>query len=347
MADKIKWAVIGSGGIARRRTIPEGIVAADNAELVVTYDIVPEVNEEVAKEFGAKAAGNIDEVLKADIDAVYIATPANMHCEQVLACAKAGKHVLCEKPLGMTVKETKKMIKGCEDARVILGTAFMMRFLAQHQAALKMIQDGKLGAPTFARAQLSCWYPPMENAWRQMLSQGGGGSLMDMGGHCIDLLEMFFGELKKVSCFINNTTHDYETEDSATAMLFFENGALATVDTFFCIPDNSSKNVLELYGSKGSILAKGTICQGEAGEMTAFLEGDDKGYDAQQARGADQGLTIAPEPVNMYRAEVEEFCGALIEGRQPSNSAEPGLQSQKVLAACYESAKTGKAIEIN
>jgi predicted dehydrogenase len=167
-----------------------------------------------------------------------------------------------------------------------------------------------------------------------------------MGGHCIDLLEMFFGKISRVSCFINNTVHDYESEDSATALLLFENGALATVDTFFCIPDASSKNVLELYGSQGSILAKGTIGQGPAGQMVAFLEGEDKGYDARQARGADNGMIIAPEPVNTYRAEIEEFAQAIIEDREPVIGAELGLRSQKVLAGCYESARSGKAVEV-
>jgi len=346
MAEKIRWAVFGSGGIAKRRTIPEGIVAADNAELISVFDIDQKVNREVAKQFGATAADSMDELLKADVDAVYIATPAFLHCEQVLACSQAAKNVLCEKPLGMTVEETEKMISACEKAGVVFGTAFMMRFHSQHQTALKIIQDGKLGKLTYGRAQLSCWYPPIEGAWRQDAAKGGGGSLMDLGGHCVDLMEMFFGKLKKVSCFINNTVHDYDPEDSAAAILFFENGAIATVDTFFCIPDNSSKNVLELYGSTGSILAKGTIGQGEAGEMSAYLESEDAGYNAQQARETLEAEVIAPEPVNMYRAEIEEFSAALIEGRAPANNAELGLQSQKVLAACYESARTGKVIEV-
>lgn len=170
---------------------------------------------------------------------------------------------------------------------------------------------------------------------------------MDMGGHCIDLLEMFFGAVRKVSCFINRTTHNYASEDSAVAMLFFANGALATVDAFFCIPDESSKNVLELYGSQGSILAKGTIGQSSAGEMVAFLQEDGKGYDAGQARDAAQGLKIAPEAVNTYRAEIEEFSQALLDGRTTTASAEAGLRSQKILSACYESARTGKAVEIS
>jgi len=346
MSRKIKWGVIGSGGIARRRTIPEGILKADNAELTTVFDIDSSVNAEMAKKFGAKQAASISDLLDANIEAVYIATPAHLHAEQVRACAKTGKHVLCEKPLGMTVAEAEEMIEVCKQIGVKLGCAFMMRFVAQHQKALTLIKEGKLGKPTYARAQLSCWYPSIEGAWRQDPSTGGGGSLIDMGGHCIDLLEMFFGPVVKVSCFIKNTVHDYKSEDSAVAMLFFENGALGTVDTFFCIPDNSSKNVLELYGSKGSILAKETIGQAPAGQMAAFLEQDSEEYDAQQARTEAQGMIIAPEPVNTYQAETEEFSQAIIDEREPVISGELGLRSQKLLTACYESARSGKVIEV-
>ncbi|MHC4172827.1 MAG: Gfo/Idh/MocA family protein [Planctomycetota bacterium] len=346
MSKKVKWGVIGSGGIARRRTIPEGILKADNAELSVVFDINSQVNAEVAKESGAKEAGSIEALLDTDIDAVYIATPAGLHSSQVQTCAKAGKHILCEKPLGMTVAEAGAMIETCRQKAVKLGCALMMRFVAQHAEALKLIQEGRLGKPTYARAQLSCWYPPIEGAWRQDPATGGGGALIDMGGHCVDLLEMFFGKVVRVSCFINNTAHNYKSEDSAVATLFFENGALATVDTFFCIPDNSSKNVLELYGSKGSILARGTIGQGPAGEMVAFLEQEGKDYDAQQARAEAQDMIIAPEPVNTYQAEIEEFSQAIIEDREPLIGAELGLRNQKILAACYESARSGKVVEV-
>jgi predicted dehydrogenase len=159
---------------------------------------------------------------------------------------------------------------------------------------------------------------------------------MDMGSHCIDLLEMFFGKAKSVNCFINNNVHNYKSEDSAVVSLFFENGAIGTVDTYFCIPDNSSKNALELYGSKGSILAKGTIGQGPSGEMFAYLEGEAAGYNATQERN----------PVNTYLAEIEEFSSAILEKREPLNNFTLGLQSQKVLEACYKSAKSGKTIDI-
>jgi predicted dehydrogenase len=255
-----------------------------------------------------------------------------VHLKQVTACAKAGKHVFCEKPLAVNVRQAEKMIAVCKEANVKIGTALMMRFHSQHQAALQLIREGKLGKPVLGRAQLSFWYPPMENAWRQDPKRGGGGALMDVGGHCIDLLEMFFGPVRSVSCYINNTIHAYASEDAAVTNLMFENGAMGMVDTFFCIPDEANKSALELYGSLGAIHATGTLGQGEAGDMTATL-------DKQQ-------MKITPTPVNTYRAEIEEFGKAILENREPSCSGEIGLRSQKILAACYKSAKTGKSVAV-
>ncbi|MBN2309552.1 MAG: Gfo/Idh/MocA family oxidoreductase [Candidatus Hydrogenedentes bacterium] len=341
---KTRWGVLGSGGIARRRTIPEGIMAADNADLVAVFDVNAEANAEVAQETGAATCASEEELLATDCDIIYIATPANLHCGQVARAAAAGKHVLCEKPLGMTVEEGEQILAACRENRVKLGTGLMMRFHAQHQAALALIRDGRIGTPVYGRAQLSCWYPPIPGAWRQDPALSGGGSLMDMGGHCIDLLEMFFGPAKKVSCMTGNLVHSYPSEDTAVVVLEFENGAKGCVDNLFNVPDASSKNRLELYGSKGSILADGTIGQGEIGQMTAFLDAGDKGYAAQQERSEDGGMAIAPAPVNMYRAEVEAFAQAVLDDTDPPVDGKIGLWSQKVLAACYESASTCQTI---
>ena len=170
--------------------------------------------------------------------------------------------------------------------------------------------------------------------------------MIDMGSHCIDLLEMFFGKVSTVGCQVNNTIHSYQSEDSSVVTLVFENGAMGMVDTYFCIPDNSSKNVLELYGSNGSILASGTIGQGSSGKMTAYLEHDSGGYNAQQNRDNGNGMVVEPKAINTYRAEIEEFSQAIIDKRTPKNNSDIGLHSQKIIAACYESAKTGRFVKI-
>jgi predicted dehydrogenase len=118
------------------------------------------------------------------------------------------------------------------------------------------------------------------------------------------------------------------------------------VDAFFCISDEGGRNRLELHGTAGSILAEGTLGQDAGGTMTAMLRTDAGGYEAQQARDAGGGFDISPEPVNMYRSEIEAFGEAVLEGREPSVGAEAGMRSQKVLTACYESARTGHAFDV-
>lgn len=346
MSNTVGWGVVGAHGIARRRTIPEGILPASNARLVGLCGRDKEASAELARTFGSRAFGSLEDLLAAEIDAVYVATPVYLHCEQVAQCLKAGKHVLCEKPLSLSVAESLEMVELAKACKRQLGAAFMMRFQSQHQEALKIIRAGKLGKPVYGRAQLSCWYPPLEGAWRQEPSLGAGGSLADMGVHCINLLEMFFGPVVSVTCRIGNLVHSYLSEDSAVATLTFENGALGTVDTFFCIPDEGSRNVLELYGSEGSILAKGTIGQDSQGDMTFYSRPQAKGYDAQQARDASRGIPLQPAPVNTYCAEIEEFSQAILDGRQSRLAGDDGLRCQRILEACYESAKTSKTVVI-
>ncbi len=333
MKKKIRWGVIGSTGIALRRTIPEGILPAKNAELAAVYSRNKTNNAAVAKKFGARAANSLEDLLRDDVDAVYIATPNDVHLAQTRKAAAAGKHVFCEKPLGINVAEAKKMIAVYQRANVNLGTAFMMRYHSQHQAALRLVRDGKIGQPVFARAQLAFWYPPIRGAWRQIQKSSGGGALMDLAGHCLDLLEMFFGEIVAVNCMANRTVQKYDTEDSGVVLAKFQNGALATVDTFFCVADVGSKNRLELYGSQGSILAENTLGQGKRGQMRGFFQSGE--------------IKISPKPVNTYRAEIETFSQAILDGGDTDESALRGLRSQILLAACYESARIKREIRIS
>lgn len=343
----VKWGVLGSTGIARRRTIPEGIDLADNAELTAVYSTNQQENQEVAKQYRVNACSSEEELIDSDCDVVYIASPNSVHLNQVIKTAQAGKHIFCEKPLGLTVDEAERMVNACKEHGIMLGVGFMMRFHAYHQAALRIIQEGRIGTPVLARAQLSCWYPPLEGAWRQDPERSGGGSLIDMGSHCIDLLEMLFGRVKRVSCFLGKQIHNYPSEDTATVILEFENGAKGIVDSCFNLPDVCSKNRLELYGSQGSILAEGTIGQGDAGKMVAYLQDAPARYEAQQDRREDGGIVVTPTPHNTYREEVEAFSQAVLDGTAPPVDGEIGLWSQKVISACYESAKSGQAVEVS
>lgn len=350
MAKTVKWGVIGAGGIADRRTIPEGIIPAENSELVAVMDVDEAKVKEVAGKYGVSKVYTSYELLAADpdVDAVYIATPVNVHAEQAICAARHGKHVLCEKPLAMTMKECDKVVEACKAAGVKLSLGLMMRFHACHQAIKTAIDTGKIGKPVMGRAQLTCWYPRIEGAWRQDPKQGGGGALMDLGIHTLDLLRMFLGEVQVVTAFADSVVQDYPVDDSSVVLLKFENGAQGVVESFFNIPDAAAQNALEIYGTKGCILAKGTIGQGSVGSFKIYSQSDDRGYEAAQTR-ASEGmieLEVTPDPVNIYRAEIEGFANAVLNNTEPPIAVEDGNRSMEVLLAAYESAREGRAIKV-
>lgn len=343
---KLGWGVIGAAGIARRRTIPEGIMQAPNAQLVAVTDINLEGAKAVAEQFDAKYCGSVRKLLNTPgVDAVYIASPNQLHLQHVRACAKAGKHILCEKPLGRTTSEIRRMIAICKEAGVLLGTGFMMRYNVYHQQLKQMIAAGGLGKPVMTRGQMTCWYPPIEGAWRQDLKVGGGGALVDMGSHVLDVMEMLFGRTKSVFCRTANRVHPYTAEDTAVAIFEFESGMIGTVDVSFAIPDEASEFVFEIYGSQGAVKAKYSLAQGPGGEFRLFSQSAGKGYDAQQnvqEKGGYQPWTL--ETVNTYKGEVEAFSAAALAGKPAPVSGEDGLWNHAVMEAAYRSARTGKAV---
>ena len=187
---KVRWGVIGAGGIAERRTIP-GMMQCENAELVAVMEIDPDRAEACRAKWGCKKAYTSEADLLADpeIDAVYIASPVVFHAKQAMAAADAGKHILMEKPIAMSSEEGQKVVDYCESKGVKLAAGLMMRFGAYVQAMKKAVAEGKIGKPVSGFAQFTCWYPDTPGAWRQSKKIAGGGAMMDMGVHCIDLLQ--------------------------------------------------------------------------------------------------------------------------------------------------------------
>jgi len=344
---RIGWAVIGAGGIASRRTIPEGILPARGAKLVALMDIDPARAQAASERFGGVPWHTDIESLLArdDVDAVYIATPTIAHAPQALAAIAAGKHALIEKPLAMTASEAGRIAAAARRKGVLVGTGFMMRHHGAHQKTLDLIQKGAIGKPVFGRAQLSCWYPPIPGAWRQDPQLGGGGSFIDMGNHCFDLLEMLLGKTAEVHAFLGHLVHSYPSEDTAVVTFRFESGAFGVVDNLFNVPDEASKNVLEIYGSAGSIRCEGTIGQ-TAGGILRLVSVRTGAYDAQQQRSAARECVVRFPPINTYRAEIEDFTRAIRTGSLPAVPIEDGLWNLRVVEAAYRSARTGRAVKV-
>lgn len=345
---KVKWGVIGCGGIADRRTLP-GMMQAENAELIAVMDTNGAAAENCKEKYGAKYAFDTVEELLAieEIQAVYIATPVFCHKEQAFAAARAGKDILIEKPVGITAAEAEEIAAFCEAQGVKLGVGFMMRFHAYHQKMREMVQSGEIGEIVSARAQLTCWYPEMENCWRQERTLSGGGAMMDLGVHCIDLIRYITGlEVTEAAGICGNQIFQYHVEDAGAVVMRLSNGAIAYVDANFNIPDAAAKCKIEFYGTKGSIFAQGTIAQVEGGEIEVLCADSSAAYDALQDRQEVVTKEVTVTFGDMYTKEIEAFGRAVTgEGEIPITAAD-AIASQKIVEAAYQSNAEKKYVDL-
>ena len=336
---KVRWGVIGAGGIADRRTIP-GMMLCDNAELVAVMEINMELAEKCRTKWGCRKAYDNEAALLADpeIDAVYIASPVVLHARQAMAAADAGKHILIEKPLAMTSEEGQKVVDYCKSKGVLIAAGLMMRFGSYVQQMKRAIAEGKIGKPVSGYSQFTCWYPDMPGNWRQSKKNGGGGAMMDMGVHCIDLMQYVLGsKVKQVAAFHDTLTFHYEVEDSSMVMLRMENGCQCVVQSNFNIPDDAAKWRLEFFGDQGRLMGDTVIGQVDGGSLDALFLGEQGGYYAQQDKKDVRGETIEVEFGNMYAREVASFSNSILTGAPVEVPAEQAVQVQRVMEAAYRS----------
>ena len=348
MADgKVNFGVIGAGGIARRKTIP-GMLKAKNCRLVAVMD--PVGVDEIAAEFQVAKAYTQEKDLLADpdIEAVYIASPVHCHAKQIKMAAAAGKHVLCEKPLTLNLKQAQEAVEACRAAKIFLQEGYMMKFHGAHAKIRELIDEGRLGKIVYMRAQLSCWYPKMEGAWRQDPKQGGGGALIDMATHLYDLLEFFAGPARRVVALTGNLVQGYKSDDASTTLLEFKSGAHASVDCFFCIPDEASRTRLEVYGTHGAIFTEGTIGQSTGGKMEGILGLGDAAYDAAQDKDVARKFEKIPfDKINPYTAECSYFADCILNRRAPKiNDAKNALHVMALMEKAYGSYKAKSILNV-
>lgn len=337
---KIRWGILGAGGIADRRTMP-GMQLAEHAEIVAVMQPDLAVAERLKEKYGAKRAysDEIGLVSDPEIDAVYIASPVACHARQAKLAADFGKHILLEKPLALTVQEAQEIVDYCREKDVRIAAGLMMRFGSYVQAMKKAISEGKIGDVVSCFAHFTCWYPDIAGAWRQTKASGGGGALMDMGVHCIDLIRYITGqEVRQVAAMHDTLSFGYEVEDSSTVLMRLENGALATVQSNFNIPDEAALWRLEFFGTRGRLAGNGVLGQEDGGSVDALFMEDAGSYDAQQNREFKAARTeLDVELGNAYTREVESFCLSLLEKRPLEVPAEEAVVAQRIIEAAYRS----------
>jgi len=345
---RVKWGVIGAGGIADRRTIP-GMLLASNAELVSVMDSNSDLVGKIKQKYNVKKQyNNVDDLLKdPEIEAVYIASPVEYHKDQAVKAAKAKKHILIEKPLALSVKDAEEVIDVCSKEGVLVAAGFMMRFGTYNQKMKEIVQSGQIGQVINCAAQFTCWYPDMQNAWRQIKAKSGGGALMDMGVHCIDLIQYITqSKVSRVAALNATKTFKYDVEDMSMLLMELENGAFCNVSSNFNIPDEASRWRIEFYGTKGRIIGDETIGQIDGGNLDIVIVNEQKGYDAQQDKKDVKKVSFDAQFGNMYTREIESFGNSVIDGKPLEVPAEDALFVQRVVEAAYESSITGKFISL-
>ena len=331
---KVRLGIIGATGFASKRPMP-GLRSARNCVLEAIHGSLrnEDLLRQLAKEYKVPRIYTDVERLLADpqVDAVYIATPVDLHRRHTVAAAKAGKHVLVEKPMALGTRDCQQMLAACEKNKVKLQVGYMRRFHPHHAKIKQLIDRGELGQIVEARIQTHLWYPKVEGSWRQDPARGGGGALMDVGSHCLELIEFLLGKIKWVQGFAENIVFDYPVEDFSLAIVECDSGAVGIIDASFAVPH--CENAIEIYGTKGTLLARRTAGPFTNPELVLL---DDRGTTPIAIRSTK----------DQYRAEFEHFADAILNDRQPEIDGRAGLRNLKQILAVYKSAREKRRVNV-
>jgi predicted dehydrogenase len=316
----LSWGLIGAGDIARKRIAP-ALRDLPNCELVAISRSRADLAEDFAKEFGARKwfADWREMVADPDIDAVYIATPVHLHAEQTIAAAKAGKHVLCEKPMALTLGECDHMIAACRENSVKLGVAYYRRFYGVIERTKQIIASGEIGDVAVAQINAFEFFAPSADEPRRWLldrEKSGGGPMMDFGCHRIEVLTNLFGPIGRLTALASNKVLGRDVEDTATASFEFESGPIASVTVTHASIE--PRDTLDIYGTKGAI----HISALNLGEMTIRTGGNER-YESH------------PPHDNFHQPLIDDFASAVLSGSEPLVDGESGRDVSRAIYQIY------------
>ena len=223
----VNWVVAGVGDIARKRVIP-AILAEPRSSL---YGVVTRDQAKAEAYPGARAFLTVDEaVADSAVDAVYIALPVAMHAEAAIAALRAGKHVLCEKPMAMNHAQAERMVAEGRASGRLFGVSYYRRLYPKLIRLKQLIAEGVIGQPVLAEANCHGWLENEERGWLRDPALAGGGPLYDIASHRIDVMNFLFGKAERACGVISNAVHRMEVEDSATVVMKFPGGVHGIVD---------------------------------------------------------------------------------------------------------------------
>jgi predicted dehydrogenase len=304
-----RWGLIGAGDIARRRVAP-AMCDSPACELAAVARGRAELADEFATAFGASRSHGAWQELVRDsgIDGVYIATPVHLHAAQTIGAAEAGRHVLCEKPMAMSVAECDRMIAACRASGVALGIAYYRHFYPVVARIQQLIGSGAIGDPVLVHINAFEPFdagPDHPRYWLLKKAQAGGGPMFDFGCHRLEVLLNIFGPVRRAAGMTANVRYLREVEDTAVALLQLGNGACATIAVTHAA--EASRDALDIFGTHGSL----HVSNLNGGDLRVVAAGADR----QESH---------PPAENLHRPLIDEFVDAVSSGREPAVSGRIG-----------------------
>ncbi|MCC7352508.1 MAG: Gfo/Idh/MocA family oxidoreductase [Anaerolineae bacterium] len=330
----LHWGLVGTGAIANKRVGP-ALVSAQNSRLVAVCDVVAEAARDFAQRFQVPAYTSFDELLaNPDVNAIYLATPIFLHAPQAVQALRAGKHVLVEKPMALTVADGEEMVRVARETGKTLATAYYRRFFPKVRRAQQLIADGVLGKVVMVASTYHTWYDPAPGApgsWRAQKARSGGGVLWDMGSHRFDLLVGLCGMPTQVWATAETLAHAYEVEDTASVYLKLGDGAQC-VSTWQW-SSQTWVDHLSIIGTQGKIVMEPV----DSPNFTLYI-----GKGRSQERTDEE----IPLPENVHLPMIQDFVDSVLRGKDPVEVGEEGLKTNRILAAIDESAATGRVVTL-
>ena len=312
MVSLLRWGIAGCGWVARDYVAP-AIAASPNSQLAALHDVSGAALARAADAYPEALATTDLAQFLAGVDAVYVASPNHAHRPLVEAAAAAGRAVLCEKPMATTVADARAMVAACEDAGVTYATAFDQRFHPAHMHMVSLLQGGVLGTVTAIRIAYCCWVgpdfgggEPGGDNWRIDPARAGGGALIDLAPHGLDLSSFLLGErLAEVAALGQSRVHDYGVEDGAAIIARSEGGALVQLHVAYNCPETLPRRRLEVLGTAGQLVATDTMGQTSGGTVTL----------TPANTGVPQTVAIPGADRSPFLNQVSMFATCVLAGR--------------------------------
>jgi predicted dehydrogenase len=358
---KIRFGIVGCGAIGP--THAGAIQQMGDSELVAVADLIPSRARDLADKFAiAKVYRDQAELFAdANVDVVCLCTPSGLHGVGAVAAMAAGKHVVVEKPMEISVAACDQMIAAQKQTGKLLTVISQHRFDSASLLVKDLIQSGKLGRIFLATASVK-WYRTQkyydEGDWRGTWALDGGGAVMNQGIHTIDLLQWLAGDVESVFTHARTANHErIEVEDTAVAALSFKNGAVGTYVASTAVYDGLPVKI-DIFGTEGSAIIEGDCLKSiklKSGENYTTQEANQ--HAVSVARGGTASVADEAAKRNLgakegavwgdaHRAQLEDFVRALRTGGTPLIDGPAGRASVQIIRAMYESAKTGRAVRL-